>query len=81
MYQLLFIENRKNMSSKKIISLQKKVREKINSIHEQKNILTAVVDSFVSEVGEGCIFVRQLVPQNSWLLCLSDSYIYTYTLT
>lgn len=40
------------MSSKKIVNLQKKVREKINSIHEQKNILTAMVDSFVSEADE-----------------------------
>lgn len=49
----------KKMSSKKIISLQKKVREKINSIHEQKNILTALVDSFVLEVSdESFFFVR-----------------------
>lgn len=50
---------KKKMSSKKIISLQKKVREKINSIHEQKNILTALVDSFVLEVSdESFFFVR-----------------------
>ena len=46
----------KKMSSKKIISLQKKVREKINSIHEQKSILTAMVDSFVSEVSDESLF-------------------------
>ncbi|CAC5402526.1 TDRD1_4_6_7 [Mytilus coruscus] len=40
------------MSSKKIISLQKKVREKKNSIHEQRNIFMALVDSFVSEADE-----------------------------
>ncbi|VDI37685.1 Hypothetical predicted protein [Mytilus galloprovincialis] len=40
------------MSSKKIVSLQKKVREKKNSIHEQRNIFMALVDSFVSEADE-----------------------------